>query len=232
MKLLNLNKRQTIALVGGVYGGLAIILLGIYGIHTYEQRRVSSEVGNGSIYTAPQARDHYKLKNNNATTTIVNYFSMDCSHCRELFLKEDVLLRENPVLASKINLIYRHNPLASQPLSQEKALIGECVYQQTDDTTFFAFIRSVFERYNEDEQNNLWVKKIAYTFIPSQSSFDKCLSDSQIQDALQKQKNDSLLSAIIYTPTLLVYSNNIFVRKYDNIGGTAAFEITKYYLSH
>ena len=93
----------------------------------------------------PTESDHYKIKESSNKMTIVNYFSFDCPHCISLFLMEEPYIEK---YKEKFNIVYRHNPLASQPLSAEKALISECVYDQSGDEGFFSFSHDLFYNYS------------------------------------------------------------------------------------
>lgn len=181
-------------------------------------------------YTTPNSEDHYKIKNSNAKVTIINYFSLDCSHCRKMYELEEIFLKTNPEGLTNINIIYRHNPLEIQPLSQEKALMSECVYKQLGDEGFFAFIGNVYSTYTSTmHTGNDWVKKLAFEVIPSQKDFSSCLESDEAKNIVQKQKTENILQGINYTPTLIVFIDGKFVKKYDNIGGKTAIEIVKHY---
>ncbi len=184
------------------------------------------------LYTPPRTSDHYRIKNNQAGVTIINYFSLDCVHCRQMYTLEETFLKTNPDELKNINIIYRHNPLEIHPLSQEKALISECVYQQGDDSLFFSFIGRVYAEYqNTLHEGNSWVKKLAEEYTPSQEKFNFCLESEATKNVIQKQKNDNTLQGIEYTPTILVFIDGKFIKKYENIGGKSGMEIVKHFVT-
>ena len=212
-----------------VYGFLFLVLLFVIVMVIYKKSSPGIVLKTSVIYTEPSQEDHYLLYDKKNIITLVNYFSLDCDHCKKAYLLEDGLISTLATSSKNINIIYRHNPLLSQPLSKEKALISECVYNQTGDAQFFNFIKEVFVLYKKSN-NNLWVKDIAKKYLTSQEKFDQCLISIAMKEKIQKQKNDNVLSGITYTPTILVYQNKEFVRKYDGISGAVAHEILKYYL--
>ncbi len=178
----------------------------------------------------PQKSDHYKIRNDSAPITIINYISIDCVHCKKAYIAEDAFLASLPEEKRNINLIYRHNPLASQKLSQEKALISECVYQQGGDKAFFAFMSNVFSSYNEDQKDNLWVKNIATSHVTSQELLETCMRDEKTRNAIQQQKNENIIAEVNQTPSLLIFRNDTFVKRYIGVNERVVIEILKHYI--
>lgn len=213
---------------------LVCMLLGLLSYFMWSaissHKNSSSRQEGNTVYASPSANDHYRIQSKKSRITLVNYISLDCIHCKKAFINEDAFL-STLATSSGISIIYRHNPLASQPLSQEKALISECVYRQTNDTIFFEFIKNVFGSYNESQKNNAWVKKIAYTFVPSQKLLDTCINDESVRMLIQKQKYENIIAGIEYTPTILVFVDGNFIKKYENLNGTAMLGLLKYYMS-
>lgn len=216
-----------------VYLFLALVLFfgvaGVLATSIYKKFTQEVVVENSAMYTPPLEDDHYLLYDKKNTLTLITYISLDCDHCKKAYLLEDEYISSLATSSRHINIIYRHNPLLSQPLSKEKALISECVYNQTGDAQFFSFIKEVFVLYKKSD-SNLWVKDIAKKYLTSQETFDQCLTSVAMKEKIQKQKNDNVLSGITYTPTVLVYHNKEFVRKYDGISGTVTHELLRYYV--
>lgn len=221
--LLNRNNRVLAFIISAVVPVLVLVFILSARFFTVESAEVD-------IYAVPSITDHYKKRDQNATITLVNYFSFDCDHCRESYRMEDDLLQKykdhNPVA-----IIYRHNPLPSQPLSYEKALLSECVFKQTDDATLFAFIQDVYSSYSATAKDNEWMRSIAYQHVSSKREFDYCVSDPAMKSMLEKQKNENIVSSITYTPTVLIFKDGVFVKKYDAIGEVFATRILEYYLT-
>jgi protein-disulfide isomerase len=143
---------------------------------------------------------------------------------------EDALLsREHP---RKINIIYRHNPLDSQPLSYEKAIIAECVYAQSNNETFFTLVRDVFTHYDETAHDNAWMKIIAKKYASNSEEFESCLKSDLVKKRLADEKKTNAIANITYTPTVLIFENNTFIKKYDAVGERFVTTILEYYLDH
>lgn len=185
-----------------------------------------------NLYTPPKITDHYKVKNTQAKVTIINYFSLDCIHCRQMYALEEEFLKTNSEETKNINIVYRHNPLEVQPLSQEKALMSECVYQQMGDSGFFSFIGMAYEEYEKTlHEGNTWVKKLAEENIPSKEKLNLCLESETAKNIIQKQKNENVVQGIVYTPTLLVFIDGNFIKKYENIRAKSGLEIIKHFVT-
>lgn len=220
------------------YGSYYLLICGVlvflfyFGFNVVSARKVASVYQASEVdYTPPQVSDHYRLKSTTSRVTLVNYISLDCIHCRKSYINEDAFLSTLATSSKNINIIYRHNPLASQPLSQEKALISECVYKQTNDAIFFEFIKNIFSSYDDSQKNNQWVKKLAYRFVPSKEILDTCINDETVRAIIQKQKNENIIFDIRYTPTILIFVDGKFIKKYESLNSTGMLELLKYYIS-
>ncbi len=196
-------------------------------LETGKQVEKSSLDMSGELYKKVDDSDHFKLRNATATIDIVNYFSLDCPYCRRSYVLEDWLLLKEKY--TNINIVYRHNPLLSQPLSAEKAIITECVYGQSGDMGMFGFLDHVFSDFDIVNKNNDWIKKVANFYISSESDFEKCMSDESVKNKIQKQKNENNISGITYTPTILIFKDGIFIKKYEEISEEKLINIIKLY---
>ena len=221
-----LNKKRVLYYYG--FFGVAITVLFLW--HYPDQMKQKEGKRDTTQYTQPHVGDHYRLYNKEAKVTLVNYFSFDCVHCNKAYLMEDTLLSSLPEKVTKnINIVYRHNPLLSQPLSKGKALIGECVARQSGDARFFAFMQESFATYKNSSSND-WFVALAKKYVSSQDTLTTCLNDSSVKAFIQQQKNDNVLSDITYTPTVLIFREGEFIHKYDRVGENVVHEVLKYYL--
>ncbi len=183
---------------------------------------------------APTTTDTYKLYDEEAKYTVINYFSLDCIHCRKAFLLEDKMLDD---LRGKVNIIYRHNPLASQPLSASKAAISLCV-QDYDSHIYFDFIREVFNKYDLYNINNNWVKSIAYKYV-NKIELEKCINEKRFEEIISKTKLENTINNIIYTPIIILFKNNPapsgageYIKKYDGITESGVVNLYKWLIKN
>lgn len=173
--------------------------------------------------------DIYLYKADNANYTIINYFSLDCIHCQNFWNSE----KKNILKYSKnLNMVYRQTTLKSEPLSFGKAMISECLRQDTNNIVYFKFIDKVFSsgNYFKTQKNNEWVKKIALTFIRDEKKFNECMDNENLKETLKKQKSEELLLGIEYIPTLLIFNkDNELIKMYNNVSNIGAIKILDFY---
>lgn len=174
----------------------------------------------------PSSSDHYKWKTD-TPYTVVNYFSMDCPHCKKL----DLIEEENRGKYEKsFNLIYRHSPLPSQPLSGEKAVIAECVYQQSGDKGMFALISDSYANYRSFTKDNKWVIDIAKKYVQDGSSLDSCISSSEMKAFINNKKIEAVSQGVQGTPTIGVFKDDVLMFR-DTIGERGVKRVMDYLAS-
>lgn len=179
--------------------------------------------------TPPNKNDHYKIKEEENTITVVNYFSMDCIHCRKAYLFEEKLLAK---YGDKVNLVYRHNPLPEiQPLSPEKALIAECVYNQGGDESMFRFMGDVYENFSLTNSDNSWIKRIAIDYVEDVSKLENCISDPKEKEKISMAKNKATASAVTRTPTIAIYEGTKLIERNDGMGANNIAKSLEYWLT-
>lgn len=191
----------------------------VSGIYLYRKTYSPQEATYTSFIPYPQ--EHIRWKSS-SPITLVNYISFDCEHCRELFLYEEGM---GDLFRNSFSLVYRNSPLAFQPLSGEKALLAECVYNQGGDVAYFAFIKDMFTNYKTNEQNNEWVISLASQHVPNYELFLTCKEDSVMKEKIQQHKNEALGYGVYGTPTIQVIENNLIIKQFNTISATTAKRI-------
>lgn len=177
----------------------------------------------------PNEGDHYKVKDVNNKITIVNFFSIDCVHCRKAYLFEEKLLAK---YGDRVNLVYRHNPLPEvQPLSGEKALIAECVYNQGRDETMFRFITDVYENFDIINKDNDWVMSIAKKYVDDTAKLKSCVEDPKEKEKITIAKNKAIASAVIKTPTIVIFEGTKLIERNDGMGEANVAKSLEYWLT-
>ncbi len=177
----------------------------------------------------PSESDHYKVRDASNTITIVNYFSMDCVHCRKAYLFEEKLLAK---YGDKVNLVYRHNPLPDiQPLSPEKALIAECVYNQGGDVTMFRFMGETYEKFDIVNQDNNWIKDIANKYVDDKDKLASCMVDPKEKEKLSIAKNKAIASDVTRTPTIAIYEGSKLIERNDGMAAENVAKSLEYWLT-
>ena len=202
-----------------------------YLVYSYKIGRISGE-GKPSLLAieflpAPSGSEHYKWKST-SVYTVVNYFSMDCPHCRAL----DTIEAENKDSYQKaFSLIYRHSPLAIHPLSAGKAVIAECVYSQSGDEKMFAFISDTYANYQASARDNNWVMDIAKKYVPDTKNLTECSSSDSMKKKIEQQKLEALSYGVNGTPTIGVFKDETLGFRLDTRGETIIKRVMDYLAS-
>ncbi len=157
------------------------------------------------------AHEHYKWQTD-SPVTVINYYSIDCPHCREIFLEESLYRK---LYESTFSLVYRPSPLPDvQPLSLDKAVMAECVFRQSGDEGMFSFLTDVFTQYQTLHTDNEWVETLALAHVVDRESFTECRTGVG-RDTVIKQTKQALADGVYGTPTLVVMRGNEVVLRLD-----------------
>lgn len=205
-----------------------VVWFGYFVYQYYTDREISSlaqEQSGIEFLPPPNASDHYKWKNDETPYTIVNYFSMDCPHCKEL----DAIEEKNRIAYEKaFSLIYRHSPLAIQPLSGEKAVIAECVYNQLGDEEMFKFISDSYVHYEAFSRNNVWIQNLAKKYSKNISLLEGCFSGEEMKGFINDKKNEAASYGVRGTPTIAVFKEGVLLLRLDTVGENSVRRVMDY----
>lgn len=164
---------------------------------------------------SPNSRDHYAWVASSSRLTVVNYFSLDCPFCREVFFLEE----KNKERYGKVfSLVYRHSPLVSQPLSAEKSSIAECVYRQSGDEGMFRFLSGVYNEYQEFAKTNDWVLTFAEKHVTNKVELKECVASDEIKDFINSAKQKALMYGVSRTPTVAVFKDGVLILRLNGTG--------------
>lgn len=140
--------------------------------------------------------------NADAPVTVVEYASLSCSHCAHFHTEELDELKKTHLENGKARLVLRQFPL-NAPALKAAQLVG-CAEAEEQPK----FIKVLFQMQNEWAFNAGFLdslKQIAAVGGISNESFDKCMSDKAIEDALiAKSQEASEKLNIQGTPSFFV----------------------------
>jgi protein-disulfide isomerase len=150
---------------------------------------------------APPALGDRVLGKDDAPVTIVEYASMTCPHCAMFHEKTYPELKKRYIETGKVRFIFREFPL--DPLAAGASMLARCAPKEQ----YFAMIETLFH-----EQRKWAVEKpipplmaIAKQAGFSEQSFNACLSDQKMLDALEAERDRaSKKFGVKSTPTLFV----------------------------
>ncbi len=141
------------------------------------------------------------LGKDDAPVTIVEYASMTCPHCAHFAETTYPELKKRYIDTGKVRYIFREFPL--DPLAAGAAMLARCA----DKEKFFPLIETLFQM-----QRTWAVEKpipplmaIAKQAGFTEQSFNACLSDQKMLDAMQEeQKRATEKFKVNSTPTIFV----------------------------
>jgi protein-disulfide isomerase len=141
------------------------------------------------------------LGKDDAPVTIVEYASMTCPHCAHFAETTFPELKKRYIDTGKVRFIFREFPL--DPLAAGAAMLARCA----DKDKFFPLIETLFQM-----QRTWAVEKpipplmaIAKQAGFTEQSFNACLSDQKMLDAMQEeQKRATEKFKVNSTPTIFV----------------------------
>jgi protein-disulfide isomerase len=153
----------------------------------------------------------------NAPVTIVEYASMTCPHCAQFQAKTFPKLKERYIDTGKVRFIFREFPL--DPLAAGASMLARCA----DKEKFYPLIETLFQQQTKwaVEKPIPQLMAIAKQAGMSEQTFNACLSDQKMLDAMQaEQKRATEKFGVNSTPTL-------FVNGKKHVGGVSIEDMAK-----
>ena len=199
-----------------VGASLIAIVAAFAGVEALQHPATAQSIAQAELLVPPGLGDR-SLGKDDAAVTIVEYASMTCPHCAHFHETTYPELKKRYIDTGKVRFIFREFPLDS--LAAGAAMLARCA----DKSKFFPLIETLFQ------QQRTWAVErpipplfaIAKQAGFSEKSFDACLSDQKMLEAIQnEQKRAADKFSVNSTPTLLV---NGKMQK----GGTSIEELAK-----
>jgi protein-disulfide isomerase len=141
------------------------------------------------------------LGKDDAPVTIIEYASMTCPHCAAFHEKTYPELKKRYIDTGKVRFIFREFPL--DPLAAGASMLARCAPKEQ----YFAMIETLFH-----QQRKWAVEKPIPPLLAlakqagfSEKSFNDCLSDQKMLDALEAERDRaSKKFGVQSTPTLFI----------------------------
>ena len=149
----------------------------------------------------PPALGDRSLGKDDAAVTIVEYASMTCPHCANFHETTYPELKKRYIDTGKVRFIFREFPL--DPLAAGAAMLARCA----DKDKFFPLLETLFQRQRQWAVEKplppllAIAKQVGFT----QQTFNACLSDQKMLDALHAERERAADKfGVNSTPTLFV----------------------------
>jgi len=143
-----------------------------------------------------------------AKVKIIEYASLSCSHCAIFSNNVFGKIKEEYIDTGKVRFIFRHFPLNSPAFVASAASL--CSYKQSnqDVEKYYNLIKALFktqESWAFSKQFPEQLKQILRLNGLSSSSFEKCLANKDLENAILSQRFDaSKYLKVSSTPTFFV----------------------------
>jgi protein-disulfide isomerase len=174
--------------------------LGSFGALIEARPAASQTIPMAELLVPPQLGDR-SLGKDDAPVTIVEYASMTCPHCAMFHETTYPELKKRYIDTGKVRFIFREFPL--DPLAAGASMLARCA----DKDKFFPLIETLFhmQRTWAVEKPIPPLMAIAKQAGFSEQSFNACLSDQKMLDAMQaEQKRATDKFKVNSTPTLFI----------------------------
>lgn len=152
--------------------------------------------------TPPAAEGDMALGSEDAPVTIIEYFSLTCSHCATFHRNTFGDLREAYVDTGKVRFVVRDFP--GSDLALRASMLARCSGRER----YFAFIQTLYDQFDywtEASDPLAALAQIAALGGIPRERFDACLKDPKLEDTVLR----SYLSGVNdykveYTPTFII----------------------------
>jgi protein-disulfide isomerase len=174
--------------------------LGSFGAMIEARPAAAQSIPMAELMVPPGLGDR-SLGKDDAPVTVVEYASMTCPHCAHFHETTYPELKKRYIDTGKVRFIFREFPL--DPVAAGASMLARCA----DKDKFFPMIETLFQM-----QRTWAVEKpipplmaIAKQAGFSEQSFNACLSDQKMLEALQaEQKRATDRFKVTSTPTLFI----------------------------
>ncbi len=202
-------------LVGASVVALVVAVGGIEAL-TAAQPAAAQSATAAELLVPPPLGDRV-LGKDDAPVTIVEYASMTCPHCAHFHETTYPELKKRYIDTGKVRFIFREFPL--DPLAAGASMLARCA----DKEKFYPLIETLFQQQTKwaVEKPIPQLMAIAKQAGMSEQTFNTCLSDQKMLDAMQaEQKRATEKFGVNSTPTL-------FVNGKKHVGGVSIEDMAK-----
>lgn len=142
----------------------------------------------------------------NAPVTIVEFSDFQCPFCQRFYQQSYLQIKEKYVDTGKVKVVFRDFPLSIHQYAQASAEAAECVRDQTNDATYFAFHDKLFETQTS------WASVGESAIVDLAGQMDgvdkakvqKCLDDGKFSQEVSDDFNYGISVGVSGTPTVFV----------------------------
>ena len=144
---------------------------------------------------------------NDAPVTIIEYFSLSCSHCAAFHADTFPKIKKTYIDTGKARLVYRDFPLGGLALAA--ALMARCAGPKR----YFGFISLLFrnqKKWAQSKNPRAALARIALFGGMGEKEFDACLKNEPLMNAIRSQREAGVKEhGVDSTPTFMIEGTKV-----------------------
>ena len=144
---------------------------------------------------------------NDAPVTIIEYFSLSCSHCAAFHADTFPKIKKTYIDTGKARLVYRDFPLGGLALAA--ALMARCAGPKR----YFGFISLLFrnqKKWAQSKNPRAELARIALFGGMGEKEFDACLKNEPLMNAIRSQREAGVKEhGVDSTPTFMIEGTKV-----------------------
>jgi len=143
-----------------------------------------------------------------APVTVIEYGSLSCPHCAAFDVNGLPVIQQRYIDTGIVRYIYRDYPL--EPYAMAGAMLARCLPQDR----FYGMIHALFSRRDEWLLQNqdaaiAGLTRIAIDNGHTEASFESCLADQSVYDAITFQMDQADQLGLTGTPTFFINGERV-----------------------
>lgn len=145
----------------------------------------------------------------NAPVTLVEYSDYQCPYCRKYFQETYEKIKTNYVEKGLVKIIFKDFPLTGHPDGFVASNAAECVREQTNDPTYFAYHDAVFKSQGSFDLGTVPIPKetliAAATDLGVEAKqFEKCFDSNKYENEIIADIFAGEENKVEATPTFII----------------------------
>ena len=151
-----------------------------------------------------------------APLTLVEYFSVACSHCLAFHENVFPMIRDDYVETGQVRFVYREMLRGSAPIAMSGFMLTRCV----DDADYFTMIDLLFQQQTaifDAAQEPGGIRRellgVARNAGLSEREFDACISSEEHRNSVMQSHEMSIADGFSGTPAFLVNGQRLEARR-------------------
>ena len=148
-----------------------------------------------------------------AEVTVFEFADLECPFCAKVH-NDWTIESIKDTYWNKVNIAFKHFPLAFHPNAQDAAELVECTGKQLGKQSFFSLVDTIFSERDAskdfviDEAKKLWADT---------SKLEICLDNWDFKNKIETQYDSWVNLWVSWTPAFIIVNNS--TREYDMLGG-------------